>query len=340
MRKPGERAGLKPAEFQLRKAFGDALLELAQANPRVVVLDGDLGNSTGSHTVRQALPERFFNMGIAEANLVSVGAGFSACGYIPFITSFPSFLFCNAFDQIRLSIAIAGLKAVLVGSHAGLSTGREGPSPMSIEDFALAGALPSFTILVPCDPASMRRAVHAAAQHPGPVYIRSSREPLPHVYDNRCSFTIGKANPVREGRDVTIMACGIMVPVSLDAAAILAEEGIAARVLDMHTLRPLDVEAIAAAACETGAIVTAEEHLLQGGMGANIARIVATTHPVPMRTVGIQDRYAGSASPFELMEELGLTPDDVVAAAREAIAAKKELGTHHRKPTISKRRRP
>jgi len=318
----GGRAGLKPAEYQLRKAFGDALLELAQADPKVVVLDGDLGNSTGSHTVRQALPERFFNMGIAEANLVSVGAGFAACGYIPFITSFPSFLFCNAFDQIRLSIAIAGLKAVLVGSHAGLSTGREGPSPMSIEDFALAGGLPSFTILVPCDPASMRHAVFAAAQHPGPVYIRSSREPLPHVYDRDAPFTVGVANRVRDGHDVTIIACGIMVPVSLDAAAILADEGIQARVLDMHTLRPLDAEAIVKAASETGTIVTAEEHLLQGGMGANIARIVATTHPVPMRTVGIRDRYAGSASTFELMEELGLTAEHVAAAAVEAVAAK------------------
>jgi transketolase len=322
MTKLGDRAGLRPAEHQLRKAFGDALLERAQIDPRVVVLDGDLGNSTGSHTVRQAFPKRFFNMGIAEANLVGVGAGFAACGYLPFITSFPSFLFCNAFDQIRLSIAIAGLKAVLVGSHSGLSTGREGPSPMSIEDFALAGGLPTFTILVPCDPASMREAVFAAAAHPGPVYIRSSREPLPHVYEEGCPFTIGRANRLREGRDVTIIACGIMVPVSLDAAAILAEEGIEARVLDMHTLRPLDGEAIEAAARETGAIVTAEEHLLQGGMGANIARLVTTTHPVPMRTIGIRDRYAGSASPFELMEELGLTPDDVAAAAREAVTAK------------------
>jgi len=319
----GGRAGLKPGETQLRKAFGDALLELAQANPRVVVLDGDLGNSTGSHTVRQAFPERFFNMGIAEANLVGVGAGFAACGYLPFITSFPSFLFCNAFDQIRLSIAVSGLKAVLVGSHSGLSTGREGPSPMSIEDFALAGGLPSLSILVPCDAASMRRAVFAAAEYPGPVYIRSSREPLPHVYDVDAPFTIGVANRVREGCDVTIIACGIMVPVSLDAAAMLAGEGIEARVLDMHTLRPLDTEAITKAAIETGAIVTAEEHLLQGGMGANVARIVTTTHPVPMRTVGIQDRYAGSASPFELMEDLGLTPDDVAAATREAVAAKR-----------------
>jgi transketolase len=318
----GARAGLKPAEHQLRKAFGDALLELAQANPRVVVLDGDLGNSTGSHTVRQAFPERFFNMGIAEANLVGVGAGFAACGYLPFIISFPSFLFCNAFDQIRLSIAIAGLKAVLVGSHSGLSTGREGPSPMSIEDFALAGSLPSFTILAPCDPASMRRAVFAAAEHSGPVYIRSSREPLPHVYDGDGPFTIGVANRVREGCDVTLIACGIMVPVCLDAAAILAAEGIEARVLDMHTLHPLDVEAILQAARETGAIVTAEEHLLQGGMGSNIARIVATSHPVPMRTVGIRGRYAGSASPFELMEELGLTPDDVAEAAREVVVVK------------------
>jgi transketolase len=199
---------------------------------------------------------------------------------------------------------------------------------MSIEDFALLGAMPPFVILVPCDPASMRRAVHAAAKHVGPVYIRSSRGAFPHVYpeDDKdgtsVPFEIGKANVVRDGSDVTIIACGMMVAVSLDAAAMLAEEGIEARVLDMHTVKPLDKAAIASAARETGAIVTAEEHLIRGGLGSSVANVVTTTRPVPMRCVGFDNTYAESGTVEELMEKFGLTAQDVAGAAREAIAAK------------------
>jgi transketolase len=320
----GKRAGLKPAEKQLRDSFGEALLELCRNNPKIVVLDGDLGNSTRTNYVRKEFPERFFNIGIAESNLVSIGAGFAASGFIPFITSFPSFLLCNAYDQIRLSISIPGLNAKLVGSHSGISTTREGPPPMSIEDFALVGGLPPFVILVPCDPASMRKAVHAAAEHVGPVYIRSSRTAFPPIYpEDDCPFEIGKANVVREGQDVTLIACGMMVSVSLDAAAMLAEEGIEARVLDMHTVKPLDKTTIAAAARETGAIVTAEEHLIRGGLGSNVARVVTETHPVPVRCVGFDDTYAESGTVEELMEKYRLTAEDVAGAAREAIAAKR-----------------
>jgi len=322
----GEKAGLKPAE-QLRNAFGQALLELCQKNKKVVVLDGDLSNSTGTHLVRKAYPDRFFNMGIAESNLVGVGAGFASNGYIPFITSFPSFLLCNAYDQIRLQLAISNLNAKLVGSHSGLTTGREGPVPMSIEDYALVGGLPTFVILVPSDPASMHKAVHAAANYVGPVYIRSSREAFPHIYaDNDCPFEIGKANVLREGGEVSIIACGLMVSGALDAAVILAEEGIEARVLDMHTLRPMDKDTILAAARETGAIVTAEEHLIRSGMGARVAQIVSESHPVPMRFVGLNDTYVESASVAELMEKYGLSSHHVVAAAKEAVLAKKEVG--------------
>ena len=318
----GELAGLEPAE-QLRKVFGQALLAVAQQDPRVVVLDGDLGSSTGAHEVRHEFPERFFNLGIAESNMVGVGAGLAACGYVPFLTSLSSFLLCNAFDQLRLAVSIPGLNVKLAGSHSGLTTGREGPSSMSIEDYALVGALPAMAAIVPSDPACMHWAVRAAVAHTGPVYIRSSREALPHIYPEGYTFVLGKAACPREGRDVTLIACGLMVPVALDAAVFLAAEGIQARVLDMHTLRPLDGAAIAAAARETGAIVTAEEHLVRGGLGAAVAQAVATTCPVPLRFVGLQDTYTGSGSLEELMAKYGLTARHIAAAAREAIAAKK-----------------
>jgi transketolase len=319
----GKRAGLKQSNKPLRNVFGEALLELARANEKVVVLDGDLGNSTKAEYVRQAFPERFFNLGIAESNLVGVGAGLAACDLIPFITSFSSFLLCNAYDQIRLAVAISNVNAKIVGSHGGITLGKDGPTQMGIEDLALVGGLPTFVILVPSDPASMRAAVFAAAAYEGPVFLRSSRVPLPEIYPtDDCPFTIGQANVVREGDDVAIIANGIMVATALDAAAELAAEGIMARVIDLHTLRPLDVETIVASARATGAVVTAEEHLLQGGMGSNVARIIAARHPVPMRFVGLDDTYTDSAGPDELLQKYHMTADDIVAAAREAVAAK------------------
>jgi len=319
----GERAGLKPAP-PLRDVFGEALLDLCRDNPRVVVLDGDLSNSTQTKYVREAFPQRFFNIGLAESNLISIGAGLAACGLIPFLTSFSSFLLCNAYDQLRISIALASVNAKVVGSHGGITLGKDGPTAMGIEDLALVGGLPTFTILVPSDPASMHKAVRAAAEHVGPVFLRSSRLAAPHIYpDHDCPFEIGKANVVREGSDLTIIGCGLMVSAALDAAASLADEGMEARVIDMHTIRPMDVEAIAAAARETGAIVTAEEHLLHGGMGSNIARIVAATHAVPMRFVGLADTYTDSADPYDLFEKYSLTPTDIAIAAREAVAAKR-----------------
>ena len=319
----GKQAGLQPYAHPLRNVFGDALLNVATENPRVVVLDGDLANSTKADTVRKAYPERFFNIGIAESNLVGIGAGLAACDFIPWITSFSSFLLCNAYDQIRLAVAMSNINAKILGSHGGITLGKDGPTQMGIEDLALVGGLPTFIILVPSDPASMHAAVKAATDWVGPVFLRSSRVPLPEIYAmDDCPFEIGKANVVRQGNDLTIIGCGIMVATALDAAAGLAEEGIEARVLDMHTIRPMDVEAICAAARETGAIVCAEEHLLQGGMGSNIARVVAGNHPVPMRFVGLADTYTDSADPHDLLVKYHLTAEDIVLAAREAVAAK------------------
>ena len=319
----GKKAGLKLSEKPLRNVFGDALLDLARSNPEVVVFDGDLGNSTKAEFVRNEFPERFFNLGIAESNLVGVGAAFAACGLYPFIVSFSSFLLCNAYDQIRLAVAMSNINATIVGSHGGITLGKDGPTQMGIEDLALMGGLPTFTILVPSDPAMMHAMVKAAPDIEGPVFLRSSRVAMPHIYPMEDTpFEVGKANIVRQGGDLTIIGCGMMVSAGLDAAATLAKEGIDARVMDLHTIRPLDVESIAATALETGAIVCAEEHLLQGGLGSNVARIVAENHPVPMRFVGLQDVYVESADPWDLLKKYNLTSDDIAAAGREVVKAK------------------
>jgi transketolase len=253
-----------------------------------------------------------------------VGAGLAACDLIPWITSFSSFLLCNAYDQIRLAVALSNINAKILGSHGGITLGKDGPTQMGIEDLALMGGLPTMVILVPCDPASMHAAVKAATEYVGPVFLRSSRVPMPEIYPmENPPFEIGKANTVRQGDDLTIIACGLMVGMALDAAADLAEEGIQARVVDLHTIRPLDREAISAAAQETGAIVTAEEHLLQGGMGSNVARLVAENFPVPMRFVGLEDVYVESAEPDDLLRKYHLTSADISAAAREVFQAKK-----------------
>lgn len=312
----GKEAGLEICDKPLRNIFGDALLDLAATNPKVVVLDGDLGNSTKAEYVRQEFPERFYNLGIAESNLVGVGAGFAGAGYYPFIVSFSSFLLCNAYDQIRLAVAMSDIDATIIGSHGGITLGKDGPTQMGIEDLALMGGLPTFTIIVPSDPATMHAAVKAAPNIKGPVFIRSSRVPMPYIYPmENTPFEVGKANVVREGNDLTIIGCGMMVSAGLDAAAMLSKKGIEARVIDLHTIRPLDLETITKAAKETGAIVCAEEHLLQGGMGSNVARIVSEEYPVPMRFVGLEDVYVESGDPWDLLKKYNLTAEDIAAAA-------------------------
>lgn len=319
----GERAGLDPGR-PLREAFGEALLEVCRENPRVIVLDGDLGNSTKADLVRMYFPERFLNLGIAESNLVGVGAGLASCGFIPFVVSFSSFLLCNAYDQIRLAVAMSRTNVKVVGSHGGITLGKDGPTQMGIEDLALMGGLPTMVILVPCDEASMKQALKRAVEYEGPVFIRSSRYPMPRVYqDGECSLEIGKANILRDGNDLTIVACGLMVACALDAWAELRDQGIHARVIDLHTLRPLDRETLIQAAQETGAIVTAEEHLLHGGMGSNVARIVAEEFPCPMQFVGLQDIYVESADADELLTKHGLTSQEIVKKCKRALEMKR-----------------
>jgi transketolase len=307
-----------------RDAFGEALRDIGRENRNLVVVDGDVANSTRTEYFGQDFPDRFFNVGIAESNLVGVASGLAVNGHDVVAASFAAFLLCNAYDQIRMSIAFPGIPVKLVGSHSGISIGEDGPSQMAIEDVALATSLPCFTVLVPADGPSTRAATWAMMDHGAPVYMRTGRPKVPIVYPDGADFHIGKANRLREGRDLTIIACGLMVAVALEAAHDLAEEGIEARVLDMHTVKPLDEEAVELAARETGAIVTAEEHLLDGGLGAAVARVVAERHPVPMAFVGIRDRYAESGKSQELLEKHGLMPGDVVRGAYRALGARSE----------------
>jgi transketolase len=322
----GEKAGLKSSK-PMRDFFGEAILAVATENPRVVVLDGDLGNSTKAETVRQAFPERFFNIGIAESNLVGIGAGMASCDLIPWITSFSSFLLCNAYDQIRLAVAMSNINAKILGSHGGITLGKDGPTQMGIEDFALVGGLPTMQMLVPSDPISMLALVKVATDYVGPVWLRSSRVAAPYIYEaGKEDFKVGGSHVVRAGSDVTVIACGIMVAAALDAAAALIEEGISVRVLDLYSLRPMDTAAILNAARETGALVCAEEHLLTGGMGSNVARIVSGEYPVPMRFVGLADVYIESGDPNDLLEKYHLTADDICIAVREVVTAKTKAG--------------
>ncbi len=315
----GELSGLKMGQAT-RDAFGDALKSLGDKFPNVVTVDGDVGNSTRTEPFAKAFPDRAFNVGIAESNMVSVAGGLAASGKTPVVASFACFLMCNAFDQIRMSVAFPGLNVKLVGSHAGISIGEDGPSQMGIEDVALACALPGVVVMVPADAESTRKATEAMLAYEGPCYLRLGRPKVPVIYPDGCDFEIGKANTVREGDDVTIIANGIMVSMALDAAKLLADQGVSARVLDMHTIKPLDEQAIAKAARETGRIVVAEEHLASGGLGAAVAMSAAKTGPVPMAFVNVGDRYAESGDPDGLLQTYGLTPEAVAQAAKSVLS--------------------
>ena len=316
----GQQIGLKigPAT---RNAFGETLRELGRTNPNIVVIDGDVANSTRTEYFGKEFPNRFFNVGIAESNMVSVASGLAAAGKEALASSFACFLLCNAYDQIRMGVAFPQLNVKLVGSHSGISIGEDGPSQMGIEDIALATSFPNMTVLVPADGPATQAATRAMFDHQGPVYLRTGRPDAPLVYPD---FQIGKANQLRAGDAVTLIACGLMTAAALEAAHLLSQQGIEARVLDMHTIKPLDEEAVVRAARETGAIVTAEEHLLAGGLGATVAHVVAEHYPVPMRFVGVRDRYAESGTGDELLAKYGLTATDIVRATEAVLAHKSD----------------
>jgi transketolase len=301
-----------------REAFGEALA-VAGADERIVVLDGDVNNSTFTNKFAEKYPERFFNVGIAESNLIGISSGLAASGKIPVVASFSVFILSNAFDQIRMSIAFPNMNVKLVGSHAGISIGEDGPSQMAIEDVALACALPGFTVIVPADEPSAKAATKVMLEREGPTFLRCGRPAVPLIYSEGADFHPGRANTLRDGDDVTIIANGIMVAMALDAAKGLADEGIDARVLDMHTVKPVDTEAIDRAANETRGIVVAEEHLAFGGLGSIVSMVVAEKAPTRMAFVDIGDTYATSGKPDELLAQYGLTPDAILDAARRVL---------------------
>lgn len=314
----------RPMGKATRDAFGRALEALGADHPEIVAVDADVSNSTRTEWFGQKYPDRFFNIGIAESNLVGIAGGLASCGKTPVIASFACFILCNGYDQLRMSVAYPALNVKVVGTHAGISIGEDGASQMGIEDVSLACSLPGFVVMVPADEASAKAATKAMIVHKGPVYLRLGRPDVPKIYlDDNPPFEIGKANTLREGSDVTIVANGLMVAPALDAAEALAGEGIQARVLDMHTVKPIDRNALAAAAKETGALVVAEEHLAHGGLGSVVAMTVAEIAPVPIRYVNLGDRFGESGSPEGLIEKYGLTADNVAKAAREVLKSKR-----------------
>lgn len=301
-----------------REAFGEALAE-AGVDERVVVVDGDVNNSTFTNQFAKRYPARFFNAGIAESDMVGIAAGLAGSGKIPVVASFSVFLLANAFDQIRMSVAFPYQNVKLVGTHAGISIGEDGPSQMAIEDVSLACSLPGFTVIVPADAVSASAATRLMIEREGPTFLRCGRPKVPVVYEDSSQFKIGKANVLRPGDDVTIIANGIMVAMALDAAEGLASEGVSARVIDMHTVKPVDVAAIERAAHETRGIVVAEEHLAYGGLGAVVAMVVAERKPTRMAFVDLGDTYATSGTPDELLAQYGLTPDAILDAAHRVL---------------------
>jgi len=305
-----------------REAFGRALVELGRENKDVVVCDADLSKSTMTTYFAKEFPDRFISLGIAEANMCAVGAGLALAGKIPFVSSFSVFAMNKGFEQLRCCAAYPHVNLKVVGTHSGISIGEDGPSQMSIEEIGLACSLAGFVVIAPADEVSTKALVKAAAAYVGPVFIRTGRPKAPIVYSPDQKFEIGKAVQVADGDDVTIIANGLLVAQALLAAETLEGEGISARVIDMHTAKPLDREAVSRAASDTGAIVVAEEHLVDTGLGVRVAQAVAESRPCPMEFVGIQDTYAESGQPDELMDKYGLVARDIAAAVRKVVARK------------------
>jgi transketolase len=316
-----------PPKFELkmgpatREAFGRALVEVGRANKDVVVLDADLTKSTMTTYFAHEFPDRFFECGIAEANMAAIAGGLAYSGKIPFFSSFSAFAMNKGFEQLRVVVAYPNTNVKVVGTHSGISIGPDGPSQMSIEELSLACSLPGFLVFSPADEVSMKAIVHLAAEHVGPVFIRAGRVSAPIIYQPGQKFEIGKSVQLTDGKDVTIIATGLLVAESLKAAEQLDAQGISARVLDFHTIKPLDLDAIAKAAKDTGAIVVAEEHLFDGGLGVRVAQAAAMSNPCLMEFVGLTS-YAESGSPDELLDKYGMRAKNIIDAVKKVLARK------------------
>ena len=308
-----------------RAAYGEALAALGADYPDLIVLDADLSGSTMSKKFADKFPERFFNLGIAEANMTGVAAGLAACGKIVFTNTFAMFAAGRAFEQVRNSVAYPRLNVKVIGSHGGLSVGEDGATHQCIEDYALMRSIPGMVVLSPCDGPEMRLAVKALLDYDGPAYMRLGRLAVDSVTDEVSGYTfkIGKGVTLRDGGDVTIVATGMMVQMAMEAARTLEAEGISARVLDFHTIKPLDEELLVKAARETGAIVTTEEANVLGGLGAAVCECLSGTCPIPVVRHGVNDEFGRSGAAKKVLAAYGLTADAIADAARRAVALKK-----------------
>ncbi len=311
------------ANLATREAYGKALVELGKENNNVVVLDADLSKSTKTADFAKAYPERFFNMGIAEADLVATAAGLSTCGKIPFASTFAMFAAGRAFEQIRNSVCYPELNVKIAATHAGLTVGEDGASHQAIEDLSLMRSIPNMTVLCPSDDVETAACIKAAAEYIGPVYIRLGRLAVPTINnEGTYKFEIGKSIKLRDGKDVTIFATGIMVSEALKAADALSKEGIDAEVINIHTIKPIDEDGIVDSVKKTGAAVTCEEHNVIGGLGSAVCEVLSENFPAPVKRVGVMDTFGESGKPAELLKEYGLLAENIVSAVKEIIKRK------------------
>lgn len=305
-----------------RDGYGEALVELGKTNPRVVVLGADLTDSTRTLWFAEKFPDRFFQIGIAEQDMLNTAAGLSLTGKIPFASTYGVFVAGRAWDQVRTTICYANLNVKIGGAHGGVSVGTDGATHQALEEITLMRVLPNMKVIVPCDALETYKATMKAAEIKGPVYIRFGREKIPVITKEDTPFTLGKAATFREGKDVSLIACGYMVYEALKAAEELKKKGVSARVINLHTVKPIDKEAIIKAAKETGAIVACEEHQIMGGFGSAVAEVVVENYPVPMRFIGIQDRFGESGTPEELIKEFNLDSRDIIKAVEDVLQYK------------------
>ena len=309
-------------EASTRETYGKTLVELGKENKDIIVLDADLSPSTMTRLFAREFPDHFFDCGLEEQNMIGIAAGLAASGKTVFASTFAVFAACRCFDQVRMCLSQPKLNVKIVATHGGITAGEDGTSHQAIEDLALYCSFPGFTVIVPADAIEAAEAIKVAANIYGPFYIRLSRPKTPLVYSEGYHFTLGKAVTMREGKDITIIAMGIMVAKAIEASLPLARQGIGCRIINMPTLKPLDEEAIVRAASETGAIVVAEEHLAHGGLGSRVAQVIAKEKPVPMEFVNLKDRYALSGKAEELLERYGLTAKAIEEAVRSVIQKK------------------
>ncbi|MEG0372052.1 MAG: transketolase family protein [Clostridium sp.] len=311
------------ANSATREAYGKALAKLGHENKNIVVLDADLSKSTKTADFLKEHPDRFFNIGIAEGDLVVTAAGLSTCGKIPFASTFAMFAAGRAFEQIRNSICYPRLNVKIAATHSGLTVGEDGASHQAIEDISIMRSIPNMTVICPADDVETTAVIRAAAEYNGPVYIRLGRSAVPTINDeSNYKYQIGKAVTLKEGTDVTIFATGIMVSMALDAAKSLESNGINAEVINIHTIKPIDTEAIIKSAKKTGAVVTCEEHSIVGGLGSAVCEVLSENQPVLIKRIGVNDTFGESGKPLELLEKYGLTSDNIIASVKDIINKK------------------